>query len=85
MPVGSVPVQGVSHGHISRKDENSILIMVMDGQLDVVRGDDEAPSLFDLKKNFCFHGTEWHIQLVGLQDFGVCEDSLFFVAMKSWS
>ena len=57
----------------------------MDGQLDVIGGDDPAPSLFNLEENFSFHAAEFHVQLVSLQDFGICEDSLFLIAMEGRS
>ena len=47
-----------------------------DGQLDVFRRHDQTPGLFDLESNLSFHAAKFEVQLVGVQELCVCEDSL---------
>ena len=48
-------------------------------------GKGDTPSLLNLVEDFCFEGTKQHVQLMGLKNFGECEDGSFFFRPKSRS
>ena len=44
-----------------------------------------TPSLLDLVKDFSYECTKRHVQLMGLENFGKCEDGSLFFRPKSRS
>ena len=57
-------------------EKDAATVSIRKGQFDVIWGKDETPCLFDLREQFCLQSAERKVQLMTIQEFGVCEDSL---------
>ena len=63
-----------------RGESDVVTMSIRKCEFDVIWRQNEAPCLFDPEKNFCFQSAERKIQLMAIQEFGVCEDGLLFAA-----